>query len=200
MKFPFAFLGLLILFSCGTPTPKTDNEAVIKKDTVVQDTPPVEADPLPKVPENAVTANYISGSPAFYGYVADVNFVQATTTIGFEDNLAPSLIIADSYGASIDYLRYPEFESDLLLVTAVIKDPNFNKYYLYQLKDYYWKEVVNGWAIHKENRPDTLQPVTVSSTKANHMHRYYSVFDLDKDSELGYTWRLLEETIPLLDD
>ncbi|MCW5518892.1 hypothetical protein J1N09_03515 [Aureitalea sp. L0-47] len=198
MKLPIVIMGFLFLINCGTPAPKSENEDIIKKDTVTQKLPPVEEITLPKIPENAVAANYRSGSPPFYGYVEDVNFVKATTTINFQDNLAPVLVIEESYGAQIDYLRFPEFRSDLLLVTSVIKDPNFNKYYLYEFRGDSWKEIVNGWAIHKDNQPDTLQPISVSVRKPNHMHRYYSVFDLDKESELGYTWRLLEETIPII--
>ena len=198
MRLILGTLGIFFLINCGTPAPKPENEMIIKKDSVTEHLPPVEEIPLTSIPENAVIANYKSGTPPFYAYVKDVNFVRATTTISFEDDLAPPLVIDKSFGAQIEYLRFPEFQSDLLLVASIIKDPNFNKYYLYELQGEQWKAVVNGWAIHKDNRPDTLQPISVSTEKPNHMHRYYSVFDLDKESELGYTWRLLEETIPVI--
>lgn len=197
MKFIFAPMLLFLLSSCGTPTRKS-NSVVINSDTstVIQD-PPIDTIIEPVIPEDAVTANYRTGTPAFYGYVNNVNTVKANTTISFENDYAPSLEIEESYGAELASLRFPEFDSDLLLVTSVIKDPNFNKYYLYVLKNKKWLQVVNGWAIHKDNKPDTLQPISVDPKNPDRMHRYYSVFDLDKESELGYTWRLLSERIPI---
>ncbi len=198
MRLSACFVCLPLLIACGTPTPQKPKEVIIPRDTVSQVTIPVETEIIPSIPDNAVSANYINGAPPFYGFVDEVNHLKKTTLIRFEEGRAPDLVIEKSYGATIEDLRFPEFDSDLLLVTAVINDPNFNKYYLYRFEDNQWLPVVNGWAIHKDNRPDTLQPITVSSVKPGHMHRYYSVFDLDKDSELGYTWRLLEETIPVL--
>ena len=59
--------------------------------------------------------------------------------------------------------------------------------------------VVNSFAIHKDNMSDTLVPIRVDPENPNYMLRYYSVFDLDETSDLGYTWRLLSERIPIND-
>ncbi|KAA3622591.1 MAG: hypothetical protein DWP94_07945 [Flavobacterium sp.] len=198
MRSIFFLMLLWLLISCGTSTQKS-NTVVIGKDTttVVVETPPKEVIIEPIIPADAVIANYRKNTRAFYGYVKDVHMPGALTTIAFEDNAAPELLLGNSLGAEISYLRFPQFESDLLLVNTVIKDPNFNKYYLFVLRDNKWKQVVNGWAIHKDNRPDTLQPITIDEDDPDMMFRYYSVFDLDKNSELGYTWRLLNERIPI---
>ena len=197
MRSIFVLMLSWLFMCCGTSTQKS-NTVVIGKDTasVIVD-PPHEAIIAPTIPPDAVTANYRKNAKAFYGYVKDVYMPGALTTIAFEDNAAPELLLENSLGAEISYLRFPQFESDLLLVNTVIKDPNFNKYYLYVLRDNQWKQVVNGWAIHKDNRPDTLQPITIDEDDPGKMFRYYSVFDLDKDSELGYTWRLLNESISI---
>jgi hypothetical protein len=198
MRSFFAPMLMFLLVSCGTP-PQKSNTVVIGKDTttVIEETPPKEVIIEPVIPADAVTANYRKNTKEFYGFIKDVNVPRAVTTISFEDNAAPDLRINDSYGATISFLRFPEFDSDLLLVNSIIKDPNFNKYYLYVLSGDRWLQVVNGWAIHKDNKPDTLQPIAVDETNPSKMFRYYSVFDLDKNSELGYTWRLLNESIPI---
>ena len=198
MKSYIALMLVSLFFSCGTPPQKSNTVVIGKTDTTVvePDSPKVVVIEL-TIPDGAATANYRTGVKSFYGYVKNVNVVKAITIIAFEDNSAPSFAIKDSYGAKLSHLRFSEFDRDLLLVTSEIKDPNFNKYYLFILQDNQWKEVVNGWAIHKNNQPDTLKPIQVDSKNPNRMHRYYSVFDLDKESELGYTWRLLEERIPI---
>ncbi|MBT8261608.1 MAG: hypothetical protein KJO05_02220 [Bacteroidia bacterium] len=197
MKFILVPILVFLLLNCGTPPQKSTTVIINSDTTTVVPNTNKEIIIEPAIPEDAVTANYMAGIPAFYGYVNNVNTVDASTLIKFENDYAPSLEIEESYGAEIMSLRFPEFDSDLLLVTSVIKDPNFNKYYLYLLKNNEWVQVVNGWAIHKENKPDTLQPISVDPTNPSRMHRYYSVFDLDKESELGYTWRLLSERISI---
>ena len=160
MRSIFVLMLMWLLIGCGTSTQRS-NTVVIGKDTtsvVVEPTKEVIIEPT--VPADAVTANYRKNSKAFYGYVNDVYMPGALTTIAFEDGVAPQLLLENSLGAEISFLRFPQFESDLLLINTVIKDPNFIKYYLYVLRDNKWKQVVNGWAIHKDNRPDTLQPIT----------------------------------------
>ena len=195
------FLGLsLLLLSCGTPQPKPPVQVIAPADTVsvAPDPIPVE-EVLPVMPKGAVSANYRSGEQGFYAYVKAVDPAKQTTLIAFEENQAPEIVISESRGAELSSLRFGEFDSDLLLVNTSIKDPDFNKYYLYKLTNQRWKLVVNGWAIHKNNKPDTLDPIVVDTKDPNKMRRYYSVFDLDKNSKLGYTWRLLQESIDRLD-
>ena len=189
---------VLLLISCGTPQPKDPIVVIGPKDTTTVVSPPVVVvDDTPIIPKGAVHANYISGEEEFYAYVKRVNSAKKTTVIGFQENTAPEIILPESFGAELSFLRFQEFDRDLLLINTVILDPNFNKYYLYVLRDGQWKQVVNGWAIHKENKPDTLSPIVVDPSNQNKMQRFYSVFDLDKDSELGYTWRLLSEAIEI---
>lgn len=190
----------IVLASCGTPQPKGPVVVIDTKDTTAVEPPPVEVIvQKPLLPKGAVHANYISGEQEFYAYVRKVNTAKRTTIIAFENNVAPEIIVRESFGANLSYLRFQEFDRDLLLVSSVIVDPNFNKYYLYILRKGKWKQLVNGWAIHKDNRPDTLRPISVDPSNPNKMQRYYSVFDLDKSSKLGYTWRLLSENIDIID-
>lgn len=202
MNLLFAPLLVLVLISCAAPQPKLTPNVLPEDDTTsstVMETPVEEEEIIivPTIPKGAITANYESGLKAFYGFVENHTPSKGKTVIAFEDNSAPRIVLNDTYGAELSFLRFPEFDRDLLLVNARLKDPNFNKYYLYILKDDQWKLVVNGWAIHKSNNPDALEPIIVDPKKRNHMKRFYSVFDLDKESALGYTWRLLEESIPI---
>ena len=194
-------IGICLLFlNCGTPPQKNKN--VIGNDpieeTEVEDE--VEVVPIkPVLPKGAVTANYEAGNVPFYAFVEKIDKRNGLAIISFESDKAPTIKIPKTYGANLSMLRFPEFESDLLLVTAKIKDPVFNKYYLYQLKNGQWSMVVNSFAIHKDNMSDTLVPIRVDPENPNYMLRYYSVFDLDETSDLGYTWRLLSERIPIND-
>ncbi|WP_034259651.1 hypothetical protein [Altibacter lentus] len=172
----------------GDPEPNTETETVIET--------PVISEPI--LPKGAVTANYITKKTPFYAYVKGVDKSLDITEIAFEDAAIPAIRIPETVGASLSSLRFNEFESDLLLVTAKIKDPNFNKYYLYQFRNGRWEMVVNRFAIHRSHVNDTLIPITVDPANPGYMLRYYSVFDLDAKSDLGYTWRLLRESVPYL--
>ncbi len=201
MRLYIAGLATVLFLSCGTTPQKKTDTIVIGKDsssTNEAKTEPVEEVIVkPKLPKGAVTANYLNGVKAFYGYVKHVNTQKGITTIAFEEGAAPNIVLPEIYGAKLSYKRFPEFDRDLLLVTAKLKDPNFNKYFLYVLRNGSWKRVVNGWAIHKSNKPESLKPIIVDPKNPNKMKRYYSVFDLDETSELGYTWRLLSESIAI---
>ena len=201
MNLLFASMLALLLISCGAPQPKSISNVVPEDKAtpilIVEQEPVEEVVAVPMIPHGAITANYVSGNDAFYGYVENNSPAQGATVIAFENDLAPKIVLNDTYGAELSFLRFPEFDRDLLLINARLKDPNFNKYYLYILKKNKWKLVVNGWAIHKSNDPNALDPIIVDPKKPDHMKRFYSVFDLDKESALGYTWRLLEESIPI---
>ena len=199
MRFSIMVFVVAIIFSCGTPQQKTNTVVIGKDTTSVDDSKPIEEIVVkPVAPKGAITANYLNGVPSFYGYVKHVNRTKGVTTIAFEDEQVSPIIIPDTYGAKLAFNRFPEFDRDLLLVTAKLKDPNFNKYFLYIHRAGQWKLVVNSWAIHKSNNPDSLKPIVVDPSNPNRMKHYYSVFDLDATSELGYTWRLLEESIPMV--
>ena len=40
-----------------------------------------------------------------------------------------------SYGGTVSSINLDGFDSDLLLLTAKLKDPNFNKYFLFVLRE-----------------------------------------------------------------
>lgn len=153
----------------------------------------------PPIPPGAISANFMSDNIPFYAKVKSVDKKRGKTIISFEKSTVPEIIIPEeTFGAQLSSLRFDEFDRDLLLINAKLKDPGFNKYYLYVLRKNQWKQVVNAFAIHRDNRPDTLQPIKVNPLNDLEMTRYYSVFDLDETSDLGYTWRLLSEIIPVL--
>lgn len=190
---------LFVLINCGTPQKKRPSSSETNNEKVIISSEPKTEKPeeKPALPNGAVTAHFTSGTLPYYGYVQKVDKRKGETTIAFENNKAPLLKIPKTYGAKLEVLTFPEFKSDLLLVTAQLKDPIFNKYFLYVLKNGGWQPVVNGFALHKSHVNDTLVPITVDPEKPDHMFRYYSVFDLDEESELGYTWRLFNESIPI---
>ena len=130
MRSIFVLMLSWLFMCCGTSTQKSNTVVIGKDTTSVVVEPPEEVIIAPTIPPDAVTANYRKNTKAFYGYVKNVHLPGTLTTIAFEDNAAPELQLKNSLGAEISYLRFPQFESDLLLVNTVIKDPNFNKYYL----------------------------------------------------------------------
>ena len=101
-------------------------------------------------------------------------------------------------GGTVSSVSLEGFDRDLLLVTSKLKDPNFNKYFIFVLRNNAWKPVVNGFAIHKSNLNQISQPLQINPDRPKEILRYYSVFDLDKTSPLGYTWRLLRESVTIL--
>tara|TARA_A100000171_G_C2135929_1_gene150226 strand:+ start:2306 stop:2956 length:651 start_codon:yes stop_codon:yes gene_type:complete len=192
-----------LILSCGSP-PKEKNKNIIGppvEDTTTpvnipkDDLPKLEE---PKVPKGAVTANFLSEREPFFAVVDNVDRRNGRTTVVFEGAAAPKIIIPDAYGATLTTLRFDQFDRDLLLVKAKLKDPVFTKHYLYVLRNNKWKLVVNGFSIHKDNNPESLDPIVVDPENPRNMRRYYSVFDLDKTSSKGYTWRLHTESVPIL--
>ena len=196
-------ITLSLILSCVSP-PKNKNKSVIGppvEDTTVPVNIPKDELPVleePKLPKGAVSANFMSDKEPFFAVVDNVDRRNGRTTIAFENSTAPKIVIPDTYGATLTTLRFDEFNSDLLLVKAKLKDPVFTKHFLYVLRNNQWKLVVNGFSIHEDNNPESLEPIIVDPKNPRNMKRYYSVFDLDKSSKLGYTWRLLSESVPIL--
>tara|TARA_R110002072_G_scaffold303113_1_gene494163 strand:+ start:63922 stop:64566 length:645 start_codon:yes stop_codon:yes gene_type:complete len=190
-----------LIIGCGAPQKKSKTiiGPPIEDDTIInipqEELPVIEE---PKIPKGAVVANYRAEATPFYAIVDKVDKRRGTTTIAFERPEVPSIVIPDTYGATLTSLRFDEFDRDLLLVKSKLKDPVFTKYHLYVLRNNRWKLVVNGFSIHKDNNPESLTPIIVDPENPKKMKRYYSVFDLDENSELGYTWRLLQESVPIL--
>jgi len=198
MKFIVSIHLFLLLFGCGS-TPDKPKKDIINTDKTSETTTetPIAIKETPVLPDGAVTANFIEEEIPFYAHVKAVNKAKGETTIDFENEALPAIVIPKTYGATLSTLRFDEFNQDLLLVTTKLKDPQFNKYYLYIFKNKQWQKVVNGFAIHKSHVNDTLIPITIDPDNPRNMFRYYSVFDLDEKSELGYTWRLFSESIPI---
>jgi len=196
MKEFLVFLFFILLIGCGTPTKKPrnviGNEPTNTTKTIISPTV-IE----PSIPKGAVVGNYNGDFNTFYATISSIDVRSETTVISFEKNKYPFLKIPKTVGGTISTLVLDGFDRDLLLVTAKLKDPNFNKYYLYVLRNNQWKPVINGFAIHKSNKPDTLVPLKINPNNPKEIVRYYSVFDLDATSELGYTWRLLQEIVPI---
>ena len=181
----------LFLISCGSPAKKEKNP--IGNEPSKKENIPIE----PVIPDGAITADFNGNHTPFYSYVQKVDSNKAITTIAFENNRYPIIKIPKSYGAILDSIKMKGIDRDLLLATVTLKDTSFNKYFLYKLQNDNWKSVVNGFAIHKKNQPDTLRPITIDPKDSTKVIRYYSVFDLDTTSETGYTWKLLKESIPI---
>jgi hypothetical protein len=188
---------LIWFLGCGSP-PKTvitakeeSNATTIISDKVIDASEIVNEIPLPK---GAVLGDYKGDALPFYAEIPKVDLKNRRTYVSFISD-CPQIVIPETVGGTVSSLSLEGFDRDLLLVTAKLKDPNFNKYFLYILRNNEWKPVINGFAIHKSNLNQISQPLQINPDKPNEIVRYYSVFDLDKDSPLGYTWRLLHESI-----
>jgi hypothetical protein len=199
MKHLLPILLILFFSACGTPT-KKEPKSIIDSSPEVTEPSVMEEETItmPSIPKGAISANFFSGEVPFYAYVKEIDRQKGITFISFEKALIPDIILEKTYGATLSSLRFAEFESDLLLVTARLKDPNFKKYHLFVLKNNQWKPVVNSFAIHMDNRPDTLNPIWIDPENPENMQRYYSVFDLNSERSTVYTWLLLKESIPII--
>ena len=192
MKHLILFSVLFSIISCGSPAKKQQN--IIETDTPNSKKLKTEK---PLIPKGAISGKFNGDNAAFYSYVKNVDLNKGVTTIAFENDAFPEIFIPKSYGATLDTLKLKGISQDILFATVKLKDTNFNKYFLYRLKNNQWKPVVNGFAIHKSHRPDTLRPIRIDPQDSTKVIRYYSVFDLDSSSESSYMWKLLQETIPI---
>jgi hypothetical protein len=192
---------LLLFLGCGAPSkhPKTiigDNEP--EETTTI----PLETDQDPMIiesvlPKGAVVGNFNGNLEPFFAHISKIDRTNAITYISFEDEKLPQISIPLSLGGTVSKQSLEGFDRDLLLFTAKLKDPNFNKYFLYVLRDNRWKPVMNGFAIHLANLSTIDEPLKLNPNNPNELNRYYSVFNLDSSSPLGYTWLLLEENVPI---
>jgi len=188
---------IFILKACGTAAPKTKN-VIGPKDTETQNTTTIpKTDLVKSAPKDAVFGNYNGGNNSFYGHIRAVDKRNGKMVIAFEQKSLPPITIDNVYGGTLSSLKLQGFDRDLLLITTKLKDPNFNKYFVYVLRNNQWKEVVNGFAIHQSHFSQANAPISNDSGNSNNLKRYYSVFDLDATSATGYTWRLLSESVPI---
>lgn len=190
---------ILFIFAIGCGAPSKNSSPIIDSNPKTDNTPkPILTDQAvvkPTLPKGAVIGNYNGDLKPFYAHITKIDTNKGVTTVSFESKKYPDVLIPKTYGGTVTPLILEGFDRDLLLVTAKLEDPNFNKYFLYVLRNNIWKPVMNGFSIHKSNKPETLQIIRVNPKKSNELLRYYSVFDLDETSEEGYTWRLLEESV-----
>lgn len=197
----FLFISLFYFVACGSGLEKT-NTVVIGKPEVssepLSETNTTPTEEVATIPNGAVTANFIIDQTAFYGFVYNVNKSKGVTTIAFENNSAPTIVLNEVYGATLKMLRFKEFDCDLLLVDTKLKDPQFHKYHLYILKNNQWLPVVKPFAIHESHKEAQLNPIKVDPDNPNKMFRYYSVFDIDDTDDQDYGWRLHDESVAIL--
>ncbi len=196
----FFLVAILTFFACGSGSDKTNNVVIGDPKPQTEDISEVNSTApqtvvVPPLPKGAVTASFKTDNISFYGYVKNVNTGKGITTIAFENNAAPPLVLRDTYGATMRSLGFDEFDRDLLLVDTKIEDPQFHKYHLYILKNNQWLSVVNPFAIHESHKEAQQNPIFVDPDNPNNMFRYYSVFDIDDTNELEYGWRLHNESI-----
>ncbi len=158
----------------------------------------------PRIPKNitqmaegAVNGDFMGNKHKFYGFVKNVDLQNEITSIYFEDGKLPPIDIPESIGAELHALKFKNWDRDLLLVNAKLRDTNFNEYYLFMLRDSLWKQVVNRFDIHKSNMHDTLVPVQVNPKDSTELFRYYSVFDMDRNSSTKFSWMLQRESLKI---
>ncbi len=183
---------LILAFGCGTPTQKP--KSVIGDDPIEENLPGIIT---PILPEGAVTADFNGNFQPFYAFVEKVIAKNETTFIGFEDENLPQILIPESFGAKLSPLKLEGFDREILMVNAKLRDTNFNKYFLFVFRENQWKPIVNPFAIHKTNMSDTLIPAKINPENPKELLRYYSVFEMDANSEKKYRWALLQESVLL---
>lgn len=193
----FVAIPLLWTLNCGAPGP----ERIIIEDKgptiTVKDTSDLPVIIEPVLPKGATHGNYNGDHNPFYAYVSQVDLQNEITYISFENDAYPQIKVPKSYGGTLSSYALQGFDRDLLLLSAKLKDPNFNKYFLYVLRDKQWKSVMNGFAIHLTNMKNIQEPIRINPNTPLELVRNYSVFSLDGSDPLGYTWLLLEESVPI---
>lgn len=193
-------IHLFLIVGCGAPNNNTKFIIGEEEPNTTSSTPIIITEPEivePLIPEGAAVGDFRGDSKSFYAEVSRVDTKNEITYISFENNILPTLAIPKSFGGTVSSIAIDGFNSELLLLTAKLKDPNFNKYYLFVHKNNNWLPVMNGFAIHKNNLTNNLEPFIINPNNPNEFLRRYSVFNLDASSALGYSWLLLEESVPI---
>ncbi len=195
-----SLLVLSLAMSCGSTSNK--EEPIISNDPIVtseEEKIVVESSEIePALPLGAVSGNFDGLGNPFYAHTLPSEGNK--TIVSFENNSVPSITLLESNGGKLYNLHFEEFDRDLLLVAANTKDPIFIKYHLYINKNQAWKPVVEPFTLHISHTLNDFIPIEVDPANPKLMFRHYSVFDLDQESELGYTWRLLTESVPILNN
>lgn len=193
----FVSIPLLWALSCGTPGSVGTVIEDVEPTIVVTETTEIPVIVEPVLPNGATHGNYNGDQQPFYAFVSQVDLQNEITYISFENDAFRQIKIPKSYGGTLSSFILEGFDRDLLLLTAKLKDPNFNKYFLYVLRDGEWQSVMNGFAIHLSNMMHVQEPIRINPNTSSELVRNYSVFSLDASDPLGYTWLLLEESVPI---
>ncbi|MBK5212142.1 MAG: hypothetical protein JJE55_00595 [Flavobacteriaceae bacterium] len=183
---------LLSFFSC-----KKSGEAHKLGTDINNAEPSIYKYEKPELPEGALRADFIGNQDSVYAFIKEIDASTETTLIGFENKKLPEITIPESVGAELHILKLKNFVNDVLLVNAKLKDTNFNEYYLFVWEDSIWKQPANRFDIHKSNMTDTLIPIKNNPKDSTQLLRYYSVFDMDRTSGKKYSWKLMQESIPI---
>lgn len=183
---------LFLFFGC-----KKIDTTKVEETNVIIEKPPISIEKVPELPEGAIKANFTENAEPFYAFIETININKQTTIIGFENNFLPSISIPESIGAELQLLELKNYTNDVLLVNAKLKDTNFNEYYVYVWNGSVWKQPVNRFDIHKSNMTDTLVPISNNPKDSTKLFRYYSVFDMDRESEKKFTWKLRKENVTI---
>ncbi len=189
----FLFVFLIPFLGCK------QNSGNIEPDTIPTVDNVVEAERKIELPEGAVMADFFGNKDSIYAYVAKIDTTKQTTLVAFEKKFLPEIVIPESIGANLQILKLKNYPNNVLLVNAKLKDTNFNEYYLFVWKDSLWKQAVNRFAIHKSNMADSLIPIINNPKDSTLLLRHYSVFNMDSKSETKFTWKLMQESVPLND-
>jgi hypothetical protein len=201
-----SIVSIIILWALSCGNPKEKHSVIGTQETIISseessdsssETTVITKEIEPLLPKGAIVGDYNGDLNPFYAKVSHVNFQKEITYISFENKSLRTIEIPKTYGGMLSSMTLEGFDRDLLLVTAQLKDPNFNKYFLYVLRDGQWKSVMNGFAIHHSNMHDSLRPIRPHPEDPNQLLRNYSVFSLDASDPLGYTWLLMEESVPI---
>ncbi len=150
-----------------------------------------------ELPEGALYADFMGNQDSIFAFIKEIDASTETTLIGFQNKKLPEITIFESIGAQLNILKLKNFDSDVLLVNAKLKDTNFNEYYLFVWEDSIWKQPVNRFDIHKSNMADTLIPIKNNPKDSTQLLRYYSVFNIDRTSEKKYSWKLMQESVSI---
>lgn len=183
---------LLSFFSC-----KKSGDAHKPGTDLINAEPSIYKYEKPELPVGALKADFIGNHDSLYAFIKEIDAYTETTLIGFENKKLPEITIPQSIGAELQILKLKNFVNDVLLVNAKLKDTNFNEYYLFVWEDSIWKQPANRFDIHKSNMTDTLIPIKNNPKDSSQLLRYYSVFDMDRTSGKKYSWKLMQESIPI---
>jgi hypothetical protein len=188
------YIPLFVILALGCKEPNHKSKIDTDNNNVRH---PITPKNILTKPEGAVTANFRGDNIPLYGYVKDIDVENETTIIGFENNNLPQITIPESIGAKLKVLKLNNFDRDLLLVNAKLKDTSFNEYYLFYMNDSVWEQPINHFDIHKSNMTDTLVPIQINPKDSTKLMRYYSVFDMDRNSSKKFTWKLMRESVAI---